>query len=102
MPKEDAETRRNRLKNLIKLGKERGFLTYAEINDHLPEDLVDAEQIEAIISTFGDMGIQVYDQGPDQETLLIASDASPVAQPDEDVEAQAEAAPSSVDSQVGR
>src|SRR5204862_4068649 len=61
MPKEDAETRRTRLKNLIKLGKERGFLTYSEINDHLPDDLVDAEQIEAIISTFGDMGIQVYD-----------------------------------------
>src|SRR5687768_18437896 len=51
MPKEDAETRRTRLKNLIKLGKERGFLTYSEINDHLPDDLVDAEQIEAIIST---------------------------------------------------
>ena len=66
LPKEDAETRRTRLKNLIKLGKERGFLTYSEINDHLPDDLVDAEQIEAIISTFGDMGIQVYDQAPDQ------------------------------------
>src|SRR3954467_1252518 len=102
MPKEDAETRRTRLKNLITLGKERGFLTYAEINDHLPDDLVDAEQIEAIISTFGDMGIQVYDQAPDQEQLLIASDAAPVAQPDEDVEAQAEAALSTVDSEFGR
>src|SRR4029077_479273 len=102
MPKEDAETRRTRLKNLIKLGKERGFLTYSEINDHLPDDLVDAEQIEAIISTFGDMGIQVYDQAPDQETLLIASDAAPVAQPDEDVEEQAEAALSTVDAEFGR
>src|SRR5437868_2290363 len=102
MPKEDAETRRTRLKNLIKLGKERGFLTYSEINDHLPDDLVDAEQIEAIISTFGDMGIQVYDQAPDQETLLIASDAAPVAQTDEDVEEQAEAALSTVDSEFGR
>ncbi len=102
MPKEDAETRRTRLNNLIKLGKERAFLTYAEINDHLPDDLVDAEQIEAIISTFGDMGIQVYDQAPDQETLLIASDAAPVAQPDEDVEEQAEAALSTVDSEFGR
>src|SRR5437667_377081 len=101
-PKEDAETRRTRLKNLIKLGKERGFLTYSEINDHLPDDLVDAEQIEAIISTFGDMGIQVYDQAPDQETLLIASDATPVAQTDEDVEEQAEAALSTVDSEFGR
>ena len=102
MPKEDAETRRTRLKNLIKLGKERGFLTYSEINDHLPDDLVDAEQIEAIISTFGDMGIQVYDQAPDQEQLLIAADAPPVAQPDEDVEEQAEAALSTVDSEFGR
>src|SRR3981189_1770818 len=102
MPKEDAETRRTRLKNLIKLGKERGFLTYAEINDHLPDDLVDAEQIEAIISTFGDMGIQVYDPAPDQETLLIASDTPPVAQADDDVEEQAEAALSTVDSEFGR
>jgi RNA polymerase primary sigma factor len=102
MPKEDAETRRNRLKNLIKLGKERGFLTYSEINDHLPEDLVDAEQIEAIISTFGDMGIQVYDQAPDQEQLLIAAEGQAVAQPDEDVEEQAEAALSTVDSEFGR
>src|SRR3954462_7429393 len=102
MPKEDAETRRTRLKNLITLGKERGFLTYSEINDHLPDDLVDAEQIEAIISTFGDMGIQVYDQAPDQEQLLIATEGTPVAQPDEDVEAQAEAALSTVDSEFGR
>jgi len=101
LPKEDAETRRTRLKNLIKLGKERGFLTYSEINDHLPDDLVDAEQIEAIISTFGDMGIQVYDQAPDQEQLLI-TEATPVAQTDEDVEEQAEAALSTVDSEFGR
>jgi RNA polymerase primary sigma factor len=102
LPKEDAETRRTRLKNLIKLGKDRGFLTYSEINDHLPDDLVDAEQIEAIISTFGDMGIQVYDQAPDQEQLLIAADQPPVAPTDDDVEEQAEAALSTVDSEFGR
>jgi RNA polymerase primary sigma factor len=102
LPKEDAETRRMRLKNLIKLGKDRGFLTYAEINDHLPDDLVDAEQIEAIISTFGDMGIQVYDQAPDQEQLLITAESAPVANNDEDVEEQAEAALSTVDSEFGR
>jgi len=101
LPKEDAETRRTRLKVLIVLGKERGFLTYSEINDHLPDDLVDAEQIEAIISTFGDMGIQVYDQAPDQESLLV-SEAAPVAAADEDVEEQAEAALSTVDSEFGR
>jgi RNA polymerase primary sigma factor len=102
LPKEDAETRRTRLKNLIKLGKDRGFLTYSEINDHLPDDLVDAEQIEAIISTFGDMGIQVYDQAPDQETLLITAESTTVATADEDVEEQAEAALSTVDSEFGR
>ena len=52
------------LKTLIKLGKEARFLTYAEVNDHLPDDVVDAEQIESIISTFNDMGIQVYDEAP--------------------------------------
>ncbi|HKI65461.1 MAG TPA: RNA polymerase sigma factor region1.1 domain-containing protein, partial [Burkholderiales bacterium] len=101
LPKEDAEARRTRLKTLIKLGKDRGFLTYVEINDHLPDDLVDAEQIESIISTFADMGIQVYDQAPDQESLLI-TEAAPVASNDEDVEEQAEAALSTVDSEFGR
>ncbi|MGA8004634.1 MAG: RNA polymerase sigma factor RpoD [Burkholderiales bacterium] len=101
MPKEDAEARRTRLKTLIKLGKDRGFLTYVEINDHLPDDLVDAEQIESIISTFADMGIQVYDQAPDQESLLI-TESAPVASNDEDVEEQAEAALSTVDSEFGR
>ena len=69
---EDLETRRNKLKALIKLGKDRGFLTYAEINDHLPEGLVEAEAIEAIIGTFSDMGIAVFDQAPDADTLLMA------------------------------
>ncbi len=102
LPKEDAETRRTRLKNLIKLGKDRGFLTYSEINDHLPDDLVDAEQIEAIISTFGDMGIRVYDQAPDQEQLLISPDQPAATPTDDDVEEQAEAALSTVDSEFGR
>ncbi|MBI3375011.1 MAG: RNA polymerase sigma factor RpoD [Betaproteobacteria bacterium] len=101
MPKEDAEARRARLKNLIKLGKERGFLTYSEVNDHLPDDLVDAEQIESIISTFSDMGIQVFDQAPDAETLII-SEATPAQVADEDVEEQAEAALSTVDAEFGR
>ncbi len=68
----DAEARRTRLKNLIVLGKERSYLTYAEINDHLPDDMLDAEQIETIISMINDMGIQVYDEAPDAETLLMA------------------------------
>jgi RNA polymerase primary sigma factor len=98
---EDAEARRTRLKNLIKLGKERGFLTYAEINDHLPDDMVDAEQIESIITTFNDMGIQVYDEAPDAEQLLISENAPPVV-PDEDAEEEAEAALSTVDPEFGR
>ena len=98
----DEETRKTRLKTLIKLGKERGFLTYAEVNDHLPDDVVDAEQIESIISTFSDMGIQVYDEAPDAETLLMSETTPTVASDDADVEEQAEQALSTVDSEFGR
>ncbi len=98
---EEYEARRNRLKLLIKLGKDRGYLTYGEINDHLPDDLVDAEAIDGIISTFGDMGIAVYDQAPDAETLLLGENA-PVAASDDDVEDEAEAALTTVDSDFGR
>ncbi|WVT84654.1 RNA polymerase sigma factor RpoD [Dechloromonas sp. ZY10] len=97
----DAETRKMRLKALIKLGKERGYLTYAEINDHLPDDVVDAESIEAIISTFSEMSIQVFDEAPAAEDLLM-SDTAAAAADDEEVEAQAEQALSSVDSEFGR
>jgi len=97
----DLEARRTRLKSLITLGKERGFLTYAEINDHLPDDLVDAEQIESIISTFNDMGIQVYDQAPAPEDILLSEQtAAPVDA--EEAEEEAEQALSSVDSEFGR
>ena len=101
MTEAELEARRNKLKQLIKLGKERSFLTYAEINDHLPEDLIDAEAIEQIITTFNDMGIAVYDQAPDAETLLI-NDQAPVASGDDDAEEEAEAALSTVDSEFGR
>jgi RNA polymerase primary sigma factor len=96
----DVEARRTRLKNLIVLGKERGYLTYAEINDHLPEDMLDAEQIESVISMINDMGIQVYDEAPDAETLLL-TEAAPQAT-DEDAAEEAEAALSSVDNEFGR
>ena len=99
---EDDEARKSRLKTLIKLGKERGFLTYAEINDHLPDDVVDAEQIESIISTFSDMGIRVYDEAPDAESLLMTGDTAPAATDDADVEEQAEQALLTVDSEFGR
>ena len=82
----DVEAQRTRLKTLIALGKDRGFLTYAEINDHLP-DMVDAEQIESIITTFNDMGIQVYDVAPDAETLLLTEAAPTVTDDDAEEEA---------------
>ncbi|HRP23722.1 RNA polymerase sigma factor RpoD, partial [Thauera sp.] len=97
----DAEVRRTRLKTLITLGKERGYLTYAEISDHLPDDVADAEQIEGIIGTFNNMGIQVYDEAPAAEDLLMSD--SVATNVDEDVaEEEAEQALSSVDSEFGR
>ena len=96
----DAEARRNRLKNLIMLGKERNYLTYAEINDHLPDEMLEAEQIETIIGMINDMGILVYDEAPDAETLLMSDATPPVA--DEEAAAEAEAALSTVDSEFGR
>ncbi|CAG0995841.1 partial RNA polymerase sigma factor RpoD, partial [Rhodocyclaceae bacterium] len=97
----DLETKRTRLKNLIALGKERGFLTYAEINDHLPDDLVDAEQIESIISTFNDMGIQVFDEAPAAEEMLL-NEAGPAAVDEAEVEEETEQALSTVESEFGR
>ncbi len=96
----EAEARRTQLKNLIILGKERGFLTYAEINDHLPDEVLDADQIEGVISMINDMGIQVYDEAPDAETLLMQEATPAVA--DEDVVAEAEQALTTVDSEFGR
>ncbi len=100
LTQEQAEARRTQLKNLISLGKERGYLTYAEINDHLPDDLSDAEQIEGIISIINSMGIQVYDEAPDAETLLMTESTPAVA--DEDVVEEAEQALTTVDSEFGR
>ena len=98
---EELEQRRQKLKTLIKLGKDRGFLTYSEINDHLPENIVDPEAIDGIIGTFNDMGIAVYEQAPDAETLLLSDNVATVAT-DDDAEAAAEAALSTVDSDFGR
>lgn len=96
----DAEARRMRLKSLIVLGKERGYLTYAEINDHLPDDVQNSEQIDGIIAMINDMGIQVYEEAPDAEVLLM-SDATPTVA-DEDAVEEAEQALSTVDSEFGR
>lgn len=98
---EEYEERRNVLKSLIKLGKDRGYLIYSEINDSLPDDLVDADAIDSIVSTFGDMGITVYDQAPDVDTILMNENAA-LASNDDDVEDEAEAALTTVDSDFGR
>jgi len=96
----NAEERRTRLKSLIILGKERGYLTYAEINDHLPDDVQGSEQIDGIIGMINDMGIQVYEEAPDAEVLLMSD--SPPAVTDEDAVAEAEQALATVDSDFGR
>jgi len=98
---EEIERRRERLVALIKLGKERNFLTFAEINDHLPEHIVDPDAIEGIIATFNDMGISVYEHAPDEEDLLLTDNVINVTS-DEEAEAAAEAALSTVDSDFGR
>ncbi|RFP15169.1 RNA polymerase sigma factor RpoD [Duganella sp. BJB488] len=98
---EELERRRTQIKNLINMGKERGFLTYAEINDQLPENIVDPEAIEGIIATFNDMGIAIYERAPDAESLLLTDSVATVTSDDE-VEAAAATALSTVDSDFGR
>ena len=97
---DNADERRKRLKQLIVLGEERGYLTYAEINDHLPEDVLDADQIETTTGMIPDRAIQACDEAPAADQLLM-SDATP-AVADEDAVEEAEAALSTVDSEFGR
>ena len=85
------------LKDLIAKGKEQGYLTYAEVNDHLPDTIVDPEQIEDIIGMINDMGITVYEQAPDEQSLLLSETAA-----SEDIAEEAAAALASVDSEFGR
>ncbi len=96
---QDMEARRTRLKALIVLGKERGYLTFAEINDHLP-DMLEVEQLEGIVTMINEMGVSVCDVAPDAETLIM-NDATPAVADDDAVE-EAEAALSTVDSEFGR
>ncbi|MBY0410777.1 MAG: RNA polymerase sigma factor RpoD, partial [Burkholderiaceae bacterium] len=101
LSEEDMAKRRARLKALIKLGKTRGYLTHVEINDHLPDKLVDAETLEAVIITLNDLGVAVYEQTPDAEALII-TDNAPAGATEEEAEEAAEAALSTVDSEFGR
>jgi RNA polymerase primary sigma factor len=97
----EIEKRRQELTALVKMGKTRGYLTQQEINDHLPEKLVDTDAIESIVKMLGDMAIAVYEQAPDTATLLVAGGAGS-ATSEEEAEEAAEAALSTVDSEFGR
>ncbi|MBP7455587.1 MAG: RNA polymerase sigma factor RpoD, partial [Ottowia sp.] len=101
LSEEEMNLRRANLKALLKLGKTRGYLTHVEISDHLPDKLFDAETLEAVIATLNDLGVAVYEQTPDAETLII-TDNAPTGSSEEEAEEAAEAALSTVDSEFGR
>jgi RNA polymerase primary sigma factor len=96
-PQEDE--RQSQLKLLIAKGKEQGYLTYSEVNDHLPSDIVDPEQIEDIVNMINDMGITVYEKAPDAESLLLSDSA---VSNDDDAADEAAAALATVDAEFGR
>jgi RNA polymerase primary sigma factor len=97
----NQEQQQSQLKQLIAKGKAQGYLTYAEVNDHLPSDIIDPEQIDDIIGMINDMGIQVYEVAPDDDDSLISSDTV-VSSGDDDEEVAEVAALASVDSEFGR
>jgi len=88
------------IKELIARGKEQGYLTYSEVNDHLPSGIVDPEQIEDIVNMINDMGIAVHEKAPDAESLILSE--AEVSNDDEDAAVEAEAALASVDAEFGR
>ena len=94
-----ADERQSQLKLLIARGKEQGYLTYAEVNDHLPSEIVDPEQIEDIVNMINDMGIPVYEKAPDAESLLLTD---VTAAPDEEAVEEATAALANLDAEFGR
>ena len=95
---EAKTSQKSRLRQLIARGKEQGYLTYAEVNDHLPEDIADPDQVEDIIQMINDLGIQVFEEAPDADTLLLNEDDSA----DEIAAAEAAAALAAVETEVGR
>ncbi|QYK00705.1 RNA polymerase sigma factor RpoD [Shewanella psychrotolerans] len=90
-------TPQSQLKLLLAKGKEQGYLTYAEVNDHLPADMVDSDQIEDIIQMINDMGIRVYEQAPDADDIMMSEDST-----DEDAAEEAAAALATVEAELGR
>ena len=93
------EDRQSQLKLLIARGKEQGYLTYAQVNDHLPSEIVDPEQIEDIVNTINDMGIPVYEKAPDTDSLLASEPSQPA---DEEAIEEAAAALAALDAELGR
>ncbi|MDX1266260.1 MAG: RNA polymerase sigma factor region1.1 domain-containing protein, partial [Oceanisphaera sp.] len=91
------QTPQSQLKLLVAKGKEQGYLTYAEVNDHLPQDIVDSDQIEDIIQMINDMGIQVVESAPDADDLMMSETTA-----DEDAAEAAAQALASVESEIGR
>jgi RNA polymerase primary sigma factor len=96
---QDGE-RQSQMRALIQLGRERGYLTHAEINDFLPDSFAQAATIETVVSTFNGMGVAVYEQAPDAQTLLL-NDAIAAAVSDDQADEEAEVALSTVDSEFG-
>ena len=88
---------KSRLKELITKGKEQGYLTFAQVNDHLPQDIIDSDQVEDIVSMINDMGIQVFENAPDQDTLMMSEGNT-----DEDAAEAAAQALATVESEIGR
>ena len=95
------ENQQSQLKDLITKGKEQGFLTYAQVNDHLPDDIVDPEQIEDIINMINDMGISVHEVAPDADSLILNDEATTDSEDDTAVE-EAAAALAAVETEIGR
>ena len=87
----------SRLKELITKGKEQGYLTFAQVNDHLPQEIIDTDQVEDIVSMINDMGIQVFENAPDQDTLMMSEGST-----DEDAAEAAAQALATVESEIGR
>ncbi len=98
----DQETQRSQLRKLIIQGKQQGFLTYREINDHLPEDVHDTDQIEAVVNMINDMGIDVFDEPPDPDALLLKTEAATSENDEEVVEEAEQVLVSAVESEFGR
>ena len=98
----ERQAPQSEIKLLISKGLEQGYLTYAEVNDHLPDDIVDPEQIEDIIGMINGMGIEVHEVAPDAETLLLAGTSGSGREVDDTAAEEAAAALSALDAEGGR